>query len=145
MTWCRPPGAWQAYQFGARGAPLAQATGLAASASARSFGGFLGVCAGASCMLAAARGKADIWNVIASGAAAGTFGTLKTRNPAFIAGSAAVGAAHYATNEFDSPPFFLSSLHAHAIQRPALAIELVWPGFASSRIRALQHTTSHPL
>ena len=74
-----PPGAWQAYQFGARGAPLAQATGLAASASARSFGGLLG--------------KADIWNVITSGAVAGTFGTLKTRNPAFIAGSAAVGAA----------------------------------------------------
>ena len=49
--------------------------------------------AGANCTLAAARGKADIWNVIASGAAAGTFGTLKTRNPAFIAGSAAVGAA----------------------------------------------------
>ena len=93
MTWCRPPGAWQAYQFGARGAPLAQATGLAASASARSFGGFLGVYAGANCTLTAARGKADIWNVIASGAAAGTFGTLKTRNPAFIAGSAAVGAA----------------------------------------------------
>jgi len=90
-----PPGAWprRIHQFGTRGAPLAQATGLAALASARSFGGFLGVYAGAKCALAAARGKADIWNVIASGAAAGTFGTLKTRNPAFIAGSAAVGAA----------------------------------------------------
>ena len=107
MAWRPPRRVAQAHQFGTRGAPLAQATGLAASASARSFGGFLGVYAGANCTLAAARGKADIWNVIASGAAAGTFGTLKTRNPAFIAGSAAVGAAHYATNFF-SPPLFLS-------------------------------------
>ena len=86
-------GVWQGYQFGARGVPLLQAATVTACRSAGSFGGFLGVFSGVRCGAAAARGRNDLLNVGIAGAAAGATGTLRSRNPSIIAGSAAVGGA----------------------------------------------------
>jgi len=60
-------------------------------AQTRSFGGFLGAYSGIKCSLVVARGgKMDVLNAGVAGAIAGSIGTLRTRNPAMIAGSAAV-------------------------------------------------------
>ena len=86
-------GIWQGAQFGARGLPLLQAATATACGSAGSFGGFLGVSSGVRCGAAAARGRSDLLNVGIAGAAAGAAGTLRSRNPCLVAGSAAVGGA----------------------------------------------------
>ena len=60
-------------------------------AAPRSFGGFLGVYSGVKCSLVVARGgTGDVLNAGVAGALAGRIGTLRTRNPAVIAGSAAL-------------------------------------------------------
>ncbi len=61
--------------------------------NALSFGGYLGAFNGVKCSMVVARGgKKDLLNTATGGAVAGSLSTLRTRNPAVIAGSAALGA-----------------------------------------------------
>lgn len=87
-------GVMEVFQSGTWREPALGARVVAARSfgNALNFGGYLGAYHGAKCSIGVARGVDDIFNSGFAGAVAGTLSTIRTRNPAVIAGSAFVGA-----------------------------------------------------